>query len=101
MGLVLNPVAFRVGHSSSWMDAWYMHRMYYPEFLHNVLLLKTLMFFLFYDLFFVEKYMYFLYSHLNLILKDNRIFANIYVYDCTDRTFFYDWLNLLFYYILN
>jgi hypothetical protein len=45
MGLVLNPVAFRVGHSSSWMDAWYMHRMYYPEFLHNVLLLKTLMFF--------------------------------------------------------
>jgi hypothetical protein len=97
MGLVMNPVAFRVGHFHSWMDAWFMHRMYYPEFLHNVLLLKTLMFFLFYDLFFMDKYMFFLYSHLNLLFKNDRIFMNVFVYDCTDRTFFYDWLNYLNY----
>jgi hypothetical protein len=97
MGLVLNPVAFRIGHFHSWTDAWFMHRMYYPEFLHNVLLLKTLMLFLFYDLFFMEKYMYFLYSHMNLFFKDNRIFAGIHVYDCTDRGIFYKWLNFLDY----
>lgn len=93
----MNPVAFRLGHSITWMDAWYLHRMYYPEFMHNVLLIRTLMFFLFYDLFFAERYMYFVYSHLNIYLKNNRIFAGIYVYDSTDRTFFYNWLNYLNY----
>ena len=40
MSIVLNPVGYRIGYLNSWSDAWYVHRIYYPAFLHNTLLIK-------------------------------------------------------------
>lgn len=37
MGHLVNPIAFRLGHSRSWEDNWYMKNIYYPEFLHSML----------------------------------------------------------------
>jgi len=69
MGIVMNPIAFRIGHFFSWSDAWFVHRMYYPEFLHGVLLIKTLINFLFYRMLFIDFfYSFFLYSHMTFFL---------------------------------
>jgi len=95
MGLVLNPVAFRLGHFTTWEDAWFKHRMYYPAFLHNVLSIKTLIFFIFFDFLFLRKFDFFVYSHISLYLRFNKIYIGLYLYDSSDRTGLYDQLKRL------
>jgi len=51
MGVVLNPVAYRVGYKYSWRDAWYSHRLTYSVFVHDVLAFKAIMLFVFYRYF--------------------------------------------------
>lgn len=80
MGLLLNPIGFRIGHLKSWSDAWYMHRIYYPVFLHNVLLIKTLIYYLMFR-FFPKKESKWLYSHCKLYIFQNKIFLNMYIYN--------------------
>jgi len=40
MGHLVNPIAFRLGHSRSWEDNWYVKNIYYPEFLHSILKIR-------------------------------------------------------------
>jgi hypothetical protein len=86
MGLVLNPVAFRIGHLISWSDAWYMHRINYPVFLHNVLLIKTLIYYVIYHCY-PEKRSLWVYSHMNLYLYNYKIFVNVFIYSAFDNIF--------------
>lgn len=79
MGLILNPVGYRIGHFRSWSDAWYMHRLYYPVFLHNVFLIKTLLHYLLYR-FFPNKRSKWVYSHSNIYIFKNKIFISTYIY---------------------
>jgi len=86
MGLVLNPVAFRIGHLISWSDAWYMHRINYPVFLHNVLLIKTLIYYVIYHCY-PEKRSLWVYSHMNLYLYNYKIFINVFIYSAFDNIY--------------
>jgi len=89
MGVVLNPVGYRIGYLNSWSDAWYVHRIYYPVFLHNMLLLKSLIFFMLY-LYFPSKFSYWIYSHVNIYLFKNKLFLNIFMYNAFTRDAIYD-----------
>jgi len=40
MGYLINPIAFRVGHTTNWDSVWFAHREVYPEFLHFVLKIR-------------------------------------------------------------
>ena len=40
MGHLVNPIAFRLGHTRSWEDNWYIKNIYYPEFLHSILKIR-------------------------------------------------------------
>jgi len=92
----MNPIAFRIGHFFSWSDAWFVQRMYYPEFLHNVLLIKTLVNFLFYKMLFINFFnSFFLYSHINFYFFNNKIYLNIFIYDGSDPEYIYSWMRYL------
>jgi len=89
MGVVLNPVGYRIGYLTSWSDAWYVHRIYYPVFLHNMLLIKSMILFVLY-LYFPTKFSNWIYSHVNIYLFRDRVFLNIYIYNAFTRDAIYD-----------
>ena len=89
MGVVLNPVAYRVGYKYSWKDAWYSHRLTYSVFVHDVLAFKAIMLFVFYR-YFSYKRAYWLYSHLNIYIFNNKIFVNLYLYDANEVQLYYN-----------
>jgi len=89
MGVVLNPVAYRVGYKYSWKDAWYSHRLTYSAFIHDVLAFKALMFFVFFR-YFSYKRAFWLYSHANVYIFNNKIFVNLYLYDANEVQMYYD-----------
>jgi len=89
MGVVLNPVAYRVGYKYSWKDAWYAHRLTYSVFVHDVLAFKALMLFVFYR-YFSYRRAFWLYSHLNIYIFNNKIFVNLYLYDANEVQLYYN-----------
>jgi len=40
MGHLVNPIAYRLGHTRSWEDNWFIRNIYYPEFLHSMLKIR-------------------------------------------------------------
>jgi hypothetical protein len=40
MGHLVNPIAYRLGHTRSWEDNWFIKNIYYPEFLHSILKIR-------------------------------------------------------------
>jgi hypothetical protein len=40
MGHLVNPIAYRLGHTRSWEDNWFIKNIYYPEFLHAILKIR-------------------------------------------------------------
>ena len=40
MGHLINPIAYRLGHTRSWEDNWFIKNVYYPEFLHSMLKIR-------------------------------------------------------------
>ena len=89
MGVVLNPVAYRVGYKYSWKDAWYSHRLTYSVFVHDVLAFKALLLFIFYR-YFSYRRAFWLYSHTNIYIFNNKIFVNLYLYDSNEVQMFYN-----------
>jgi hypothetical protein len=47
MGHLINPIAFRVGHSRSWETNWFVKNNYYPEYLHSILNIRNYIFYIF------------------------------------------------------
>jgi len=89
MGVVLNPIAYRVGYKYSWFDAWYSHRLTYSVFVHDVLAFKSLMLFIFFR-YFSYKRAFWLYSHSNIYIFNNKIFVNLYLYDANEVQMYYN-----------
>jgi len=54
MGHLINPIAFRLGHSRSWEDSWFVKDIYYPEFLHSILKIRQYIYY-FWTTQFMEK----------------------------------------------
>jgi len=89
MGVVLNPVAYRVGYKYSWKDVWYSHRLIYSVFLHDVLSFKLLMHYIFFRFFSFRKQTW-LYSHVNIYIYNNQIFVKLFLYDGNEVQLYYD-----------
>jgi hypothetical protein len=79
MGHLINPIAMRLGRFSYWEDFWFVDYLYYPEFLH--LLMKIKSFFLFFfSLKFVERGGY-LYSHFIILKCFKAIVIRVYFFN--------------------
>jgi len=79
MGIVLNPLALRIGYSQSWGDSWYLNLTEYVEFFYKMLLFKNFVYFLFFRFFSTRKASW-LFSHLEVVFKNNILFLNLYLY---------------------
>jgi len=83
MGLVINPTAFRIGHVKAWTDAWYLHRMHYPVFVHKSLEIKILLqYILLYK--YPSQWSHWIYSHTTYYYSNNKFYINLFVYDSND-----------------
>lgn len=40
MGYLINPIGFRVGQTTGWVDSWFSYKKVYPEFLHFILKIR-------------------------------------------------------------
>jgi len=63
MGHLINPIAFRLGHTRSWEDSWFVKGVYYPEFFTFYIKNKTI-YILFLDNNFYGKKWFFIKSFL-------------------------------------
>jgi len=80
MGVVLNPLALKLGYTISWLDAWVSHRVIYSTFLHSILKLRLLLNYIFF-VYFGKRKVIWVYSHCNIFIFSNQIFMNIYFYN--------------------
>ena len=82
MGYLINPIGFRVGQTTGWVDTWFFYKNFYPEFLHFVLKLRVFLNFYLdsypteYDLSFGTKQSTSLFSGA-LLFSHYRIFFNL------------------------
>jgi len=83
MGLVINPIGYRIGYTKQWNDSWYLHRMNYPVFVHKSLELKLLL-----------EYClrrrpwnrsFWVYSHISYYYYNNKFFVSVFFYDGTPQ----------------
>jgi len=65
MGHLVNPIAYRLGHTRSWEDNWFIRNIYYPEFLHSMLKIRQYIHY-FWTTRFMEKKGYIIKSFLYL-----------------------------------
>jgi hypothetical protein len=86
MGVVLNPIAYRMGYKFSWFDAWFTHRSTYSMFVHHIFKIKLLITFIFYR-YFYYKLLNWMFSHTNVYIFNNKIFVNIFLYDTNERSY--------------
>lgn len=83
MGLVINPTAFRIGHVKAWTDAWYLHRMHYPVFVHKSLEIKTLLQYVLLHKY-PSQWSHWIYSHTTYYYSNNKFYVSLFVYDGND-----------------
>jgi len=79
MGLVINPIGYRIGYTKQWVDSWYLHRMNYPVFVHKSFELKLLL-----DYCLRRKpwrRSFWVYSHINYYFFNDKFYISIYFYD--------------------
>lgn len=79
MGHIINPIAFRLGHSRSWEDNWYIKNIYYPEFLHSMLKIRHYLYY-FWTTRNIEKKGFIL-SHFNFFKFLKKLLVKIFLYN--------------------
>jgi len=90
MGYSLNPVEYRIGYTRSWEDSWYLKDIFYPVFLHRILLLKSLINYLMYYGNYPNRESSWVFSHSEFTFRKNILCINIYMYDTILSGIFYD-----------
>jgi len=92
MGYLINPIGFRVGQTSSWLDTWFVYKNFYPEFLHFILKIRVFLncylssFPTEEDLDFANKEVIslfrsaVLYSHFRIIFNLTSVYISLYLY---------------------
>lgn len=83
MGLVINPTAFRIGYVKAWTDAWYVHRMHYPVFVHKSLEIKILLQYILLRSY-PTQWSHWIYSHATYYYLGNKFQISLFVYDGND-----------------
>ena len=79
MGHLINPIAFRLGHTRSWEDNWYIKNIYYPEFLHSILKIRHYLYY-----FWTSRYMErkgILLSHFYIFKFIKNLLVKIFLYN--------------------
>lgn len=96
MGHLINPIAFRLGHARSWEDNWFVRNLYYPEYLHSILKIRSYLYF-----FFTTKFMErrgVLLSHFLLFKFIKVLLIKIYLYNIdlekTSNIYYYQGYSL-------
>jgi len=84
MGLVLNPFAFRVGHSKSWSDSWYLISTEYAEFLHSSLFIKSFIYYVLYK-YYPTRFSTWLVSHIEILFFNNTMYLWLYLYEASGK----------------
>lgn len=91
MGHLINPIGYRVGQTTGWVDTWFAYSDFYPEFLHFVLKIRLYLNYRFSSISAVaesyekndKKSLYktgILYSHYRIIFDLSSVFIALYVY---------------------
>ena len=78
MGHLINPIGFRLGHSLSWEDKWFVKSIYYPEYLHSVLKIRAFLYF-FFNKKKIEK-IGLIYSHFEIVKYNKNFIIKIMLY---------------------
>lgn len=87
MGHLINPIAYRLGHSRSWEDSWFTKSIYYPEFLHSILRIRQYIYY-FWTTRFMEKKGILL-SHLNIYKFTKELLIKIFLYNTDYEKYVY------------
>ena len=102
MGYLINPIGFRVGQTTGWVDTWFFYKNFYPEFLHFVLKLRIFLNFYLdsypteHDLSFGTKQSNslfsgaLLFSHYRIIFNLTSVYISLFLYPGKFWDSFYD-----------
>lgn len=88
MGHTVNPIAFRMGWASNWIDSFFVDRKYYPQYLHMLFRLRLFLHFIFKQRWFEGKGGFF-YSHFLLTKDYNSLALRVFFYDGKTEQFFH------------
>lgn len=87
MGHLINPIAYRLGHSRSWEDNWFIKNIYYPEFLHSILKIREYIYY-FWTTRFMEKKGILL-SHFYIYKFAKKLLVKIFLYNTDFEKYIY------------
>ena len=87
MGHLINPVAYRLGHTRSWEDSWFVKNIYYPEFLHSVLKIRKYIYYYWTTRFMEKKGI--LFSHLSIYKFLKYMLIKIFLYNTDMEKYVY------------
>ena len=87
MGHLINPIAYRLGHSRSWEDNWFIKNIYYPEFLHSILKIREYIYY-FWTTRFMEKKGILL-SHFYIYKFAKKLLIKIFLYNTDFEKYIY------------
>jgi len=94
MGHIINPIAFRLGHSRSWENIWYIKNIYYPEFLHNILNVRNFIYYFFKKKIILKIGLFF--SHFNIFKYNKFYIVKIYIYNLDLEKVSYSFINKIY-----
>lgn len=100
MGHIVSSLAFRLGNTRTWVDEWYLEKLYYSFFLHAASKIRYFCIYFFHAKHYDRKAIFF--SHFDVLKCSNYLNVEVYYYDgkLEDEWEDYKWeLYIKFYYI--
>ncbi len=87
MGHLINPIAYRLGHTRSWEDSWFVRNIYYPEFLHSIFKIRQYIYYFWTTRFMEKKGM--LLSHFYIYKFSKYLLIKIFLYNTDLEKYIY------------
>lgn len=100
MGHIVSSLAFRLGNTRTWVDEWYLEKLYYSFFLHAASKIRYFCIYFFHAKHYDRKAIFF--SHFDVLKCSNYLNVEVYYYDgkLEDEWEDYKWeLYIKFYYL--
>lgn len=93
MGHLSNPVGFRLAYYKKWKDYWFIKKLYYPEFINNILNMRDYFYYYLSSLEMLDSG--FCLSHFYIIKYNKKFLLKIYVYQIDLERMSYDYINFI------